>query len=110
MQTIEERVQKIEERNRAVEMDKAWEKSLARRIILMIFSYLAIAIFFIIIKVESPWINAIVPTVGFLLSTLSLSYFKKIGGIRANVLGPTVFTESPAGCLEICRKPDIVPS
>ena len=50
MPTLEERVQKIEERNRGVEQDKAWETSVVRRIILAVFSYLVIAIFFLVIE------------------------------------------------------------
>jgi len=39
-------------------------------------SYLAIAFYLkFVVRIE-PWLNAIVPTVGFLLSTLTLPYFK----------------------------------
>lgn len=75
---LEKRLQKIEERNRRVEIDKAWEISWFRRILLMIFTYLAISLYMNAIKVPSPWLNAIIPSIGFLLSTLSLPYFKKL--------------------------------
>jgi len=75
---LEERVAKIEERNRKVEIDKAWETSWTRRVLLIVFTYLAIALYLKFIVGINPWINAIVPAVGFLLSTLSLPYFKKI--------------------------------
>ncbi|HXS15528.1 MAG TPA: hypothetical protein VN711_05325 [Candidatus Saccharimonadales bacterium] len=75
---LEERVAKIEERNRKVEIDKAWETSSTRRVLLIVFTYLAIALYLKFIVGINPWINAIVPAVGFLLSTLSLPYFKKI--------------------------------
>ncbi len=74
---IEERVQKIEERNREVEQGKAWETSLTRRLLLAAFSYLAVAIFFIIIKLPNPWLNALVPALAFLIQQLSMPYFKK---------------------------------
>lgn len=78
MENLEERVRKIEERNQAVEKDKAWETSWARRGLLGIFTYLAVAIYFYFIGMQSPWLNAIVPALAFLISTLSMPFFKKI--------------------------------
>lgn len=76
--TLEERVEKIEKRNREVEQNKAWEISWSRKIVVAIFTYLAIALYLKFVVGIEPWLNAIVPTVGFLLSTLTLPYFKKI--------------------------------
>ena len=78
LQELEKEIQKLKERNRKVEMDKAWETSLARRGLLIIFTYVAIGLYLWAIKIENPWLNAIVPSVGFLLSTLTLSYFKNL--------------------------------
>jgi hypothetical protein len=75
---LEKRVEKIEARNSSVELNKAWETSLTRKILIAVFTYLAIALYFkYAIKID-PWINAIVPTVGFLFSTLTLSFFKTV--------------------------------
>ena len=74
---LEQRVKNIEERNERVEADKAWETSAMRRIILAIFSYLAVVIFFIIVEVPNPWLNAIVPALAFTIQQLSMPYFKK---------------------------------
>ncbi len=75
---LEKRIEKIEARNSSVELNKAWETSLTRKILIAIFTYLAIALYFkFVIKID-PWINAIVPTVGFLLSTLTMPFFKKL--------------------------------
>lgn len=76
--TIEERVTKIEERNRLVEQNKSWETSWTRKILLIIFTYLAIALYLKYIVGINPWVNAVVPSVGFLLSTLTLPWFKKL--------------------------------
>jgi len=76
--SLEERVRKIEQRNTAVEADKAWETSWTRKIVIAIFTYLAIALYLKFIVGISPWIHAIVPTVGFLLSTLTLPWFKSL--------------------------------
>jgi len=81
METIEElkqEIDKIKERNKRVEIDKAWEISYTRRVLLVIFTYLAMGIYLKAINVPSPWLNAIVPAVAFMLSTLTIPFFKKI--------------------------------
>ncbi|MDD2823417.1 MAG: hypothetical protein PHQ59_05055 [Candidatus Daviesbacteria bacterium] len=75
---IEEEILKIKERNKKAEVDKAWETSLFRRIVLMIFTYLAIGFYLNAINVSNPWLNAIVPAIGFMLSTLTLPVFKNL--------------------------------
>lgn len=77
-QQLEKRVQNIENRNKRVELDKTWETSYTRRFFVIIFTYLSIALYLkYVINIE-PWLNAIVPTLGFLLSTLTLPFLKKI--------------------------------
>lgn len=73
---LEKRVIAIETRNNRVERDKQWETSWIRRISLIIFTYIAIGLYLQIINVANPWLNAIVPAVGFFLSTLTLSVIK----------------------------------
>ncbi len=74
---LQNELEAIKLRNRRVEQDKAWETSLARKCTVAVLTYLTIFIFFFTIKVEKPFINALVPTLGFLLSTLSLPFIKK---------------------------------
>jgi hypothetical protein len=76
--SLEKRVKEIEERNLRVEGDKAWETSWTRRSLIAVFTYLSIALYFLVIGLSSPWLNAIVPTVGFLLSTLTIPFFKRM--------------------------------
>lgn len=78
MDTLEQRVGKIEERNAKVEADKAWEGSLTRKVLIALFTYAVIGLYLEAIEIERPWINAIVPTVGFTLSTLTMPFFKKV--------------------------------
>lgn len=78
MDGLEQRVKTIEDRNRGVEIDKAWEISWARRIVLVVLTYLAIGIYMWAIELPRPWLNAIVPAVAFVISTLSLPLFKNI--------------------------------
>lgn len=78
MDNLEERLRQIEERNVKVELDKAWETSWARRSLVALFTYLAIGLYLRAILVDRPWINAIVPAVGFMISTLTMPFFKKV--------------------------------
>ena len=81
METLEElalEIKNIKERNKRVETDKVWETSWMRKTLLALFTYLAIGLYLNAIKISEPWLNAIVPTIAFLLSTLTLPYFKKI--------------------------------
>jgi len=76
---LENRVRSLEKRNERVEGDKAWETSHTRKFIIAVFTYLAIAIYLYAINIPLPWLNAIVPTAGFLLSTLTLPFFRVCG-------------------------------
>ncbi len=78
IEQLEERLIKIEKRNQLVELNKAWETSYVRKGLLIIFTYLAIALYLHFIVGIDPWINAVVPAIGFLLSTLTLPFFKRL--------------------------------
>jgi len=71
-------IKEIKERNARVEADKAFEKSLTRKILIAVLTYIVIVLFFIFASLPKPFINSIVPTIGFVLSTLSFSFIKKI--------------------------------
>ncbi len=78
LKSLNQRIEAIEYRNQKVEVDKAWETSYARRLLLIIFTYLAVGLYMQAISVTNPWLNAIIPTLGFLLSTLTLPFFKRL--------------------------------
>ncbi len=78
MTDTKERLDLIEQRNKRVELDKAWETSWIRVTIIAILTYITIVLFFFVAELPKPFINSIVPTTGFVLSTLSLPFFKKI--------------------------------
>jgi len=75
---LNQEIEKIKERNRRVELDKTWELSWTRRIIILILTYATITLFFLAAKLPDPFLNSLVPTVAFALSTSSLPLFKKI--------------------------------
>ncbi len=78
IEQIKKDINEIKERNVRVETEKAWETSLFRKVLIAILTYVVIVIFFIFAELPRPFIGAIVPTLGFILSTLSVSYFKNI--------------------------------
>ncbi|MBS3066911.1 hypothetical protein J4205_03720 [Candidatus Pacearchaeota archaeon] len=75
---MKKEIHSILERNKRVEFDKAWEISFTRKIIIAVFTYIVIVLFFLVANLPRPFINPIIPTVGFLLSTLTLPLFKDI--------------------------------
>lgn len=78
LEELEKEIESIKQRNERVTDDKAWETSKTRRLLLILFTYIAIGCYLTAINVRDPWLNAIVPSIGFLLSTLTLPYFKKM--------------------------------
>ncbi len=78
LKDIDGRLKKIEERNRRVESQKAWETSISRRALLVLFTYLAAGFYLQAIRVSEPWLNAIMPAAAFMFSTLSLPFFRKL--------------------------------
>jgi hypothetical protein len=78
IEQIKKDINEIKERNARVEKDKAWETSLYRKILVAILTYIVVVLFFFFAHLPKPFVGAIVPTVGFVLSTLSVPFFKKI--------------------------------
>ena len=74
---LEDRVRTIEDRNMRVEADKAWEGSWTRKISIMAVTYVVVAAYLYFVVGIDPWINALVPVIGFFLSTLTVSLVKK---------------------------------
>lgn len=78
LEQIKEDIREIKERNARVEADKAWETSGFRKILVALLTYAVVVLFFVVAGLPEPFINAIVPTAGFVLSTLSVPVFKKM--------------------------------
>jgi hypothetical protein len=80
MPTIEElqfEIEEIKKRNQRVETDKDWETSTTRKIVVAILTYIVIVAFFFFAGLPKPFVNAIVPAIAFVLSTLTVAIFKK---------------------------------
>lgn len=73
---IGETIERMLDRNARVEAEKAWEQSYTRIGTIALITYACVALVLYIIGVEQYLISAIVPVIGYLLSTLSLPFLK----------------------------------
>ena len=74
----DEALKLIQERNARVEADKAWETSKTRRGVIAGITYIVAGLYMSALGANSPWLNALIPVGGYLLSTLSLPKIKEI--------------------------------
>lgn len=76
---IEKEIIQIKERNKRVELDKAWETSFTRKICICILTYIVVIIYSLLIqKITNVFLTSLVPVIGFTLSTLSLKVIRSI--------------------------------
>lgn len=71
-------IEAIKERNARVEADKAWETSRFRVCAVAVLTYLTMVLLMHAIGGTAPFLSALVPTTGFLLSTLTMRVAKKL--------------------------------
>lgn len=71
-------IQEIQERNRQVELNKAWETSWTRRLIIVGITYASAYIFMRYNNFQNPQWQALIPTGGYFLSTLTLPPVKSL--------------------------------
>lgn len=74
---LQSEINEIKTRNKRVEVDKAWETSWIRKLLILILTYIVMVIFFFTVKLPKPFLNAIVPSLAFVLSTMTIPLFKK---------------------------------
>lgn len=72
LRACEAELHEIRQRNLRVEADKAWETSGTRICAVAAVTYLLGALLFLLIDAPHPLRNALVPTLGYVLSTRSL--------------------------------------
>jgi len=76
---LENEIVKIKERNKRVELDKAWETSWSRKICICVLTYIVVVIYsHLINKISNIWLSSLVPVIGFTLSTVSLKLIRNI--------------------------------
>ncbi len=77
MTSLEQEIAEIKARNRRVEADKAWETSWSRKVLVAGLTYFVVVLLFVVAELPNPFVNAIIPSVAFVLSTLSIPLVKK---------------------------------
>ena len=75
---LESEIKQIKARNHKVEGDKAWETSWLRRILIIFFTYIFAVLWLTLADTTNPFLGAIVPCAGFLLSTLTIYSVKSV--------------------------------
>ena len=76
---LEKEIIQIKERNKRVELDKAWETSFTRKLCICILTYIVVIIYSVLIqKISNVLLSSLVPVIGFTLSTLSLKVIRNI--------------------------------
>jgi hypothetical protein len=74
---LEKEIQEIRARNKRVELEKAWETSLLRSVSILVVTYSLVVVVMYFLDIERPFINAIIPTLGYFLSTQTFPFIKK---------------------------------
>ena len=77
-------IESIKERNKRVERDKAWETSWTRRIFIVVATYVVSTIWLFVIDEPNPLLKALIPAIGYILSTLSIETLKNIWSKKTN--------------------------
>jgi hypothetical protein len=73
---IESEIPAIQNRNRRVESNKTWETGHFRLLSITGITYVTMVLVFLVLGSNRPFLDALVPTTGFFLSTLSLSFLR----------------------------------
>lgn len=77
VESLELQIQQIFERNQRVESQKNWETSGYRIFTIAILTYCFTACVFFLLGVEAFLLSACIPTLGYLLSCMSLAHLRK---------------------------------
>jgi hypothetical protein len=75
---VQEQLNQIIERNNRVELEKAWETSATRKLVIVSLTYIVTCAFLYTINEPIFLLKALVPVAGYILSTLSIPKIKKI--------------------------------
>lgn len=73
---IKKEIGLIKERNSRVEADKAWETSWTRKLLILLLTYAVIVVFFLVAELPDPFLNALVPSIAFVISTFTVGFVK----------------------------------
>ncbi len=77
MTVLEAQMVEVRSRNQRVETNKAWETSRVRLASVTLVTYVTMTLVFSMLGAGRPFLDALVPTTGFFLSTLSLPFVRR---------------------------------
>ena len=78
LEELNQKVEKILERNKKVELDKSWETSLLRRLFLAALTYVPVLALLLIINAPQPYLAAIIPAAAYLIQQYSLPFMRSL--------------------------------
>ncbi len=81
---VEMAMREVLARNQRVERHKAWETSRTRLLSVTLVTYITMIFVFVVLGSVQPMFDALVPTTGFFLSTLSLPFVRRLWERYAN--------------------------
>lgn len=85
LEQLQKEVSELKARNARVELDKAWETSLFRKALVVVLTYIVVMIYLVSMDFPRPFLSSIVPTVGFVLSTVTVGVVKRWWVVRNTV-------------------------
>lgn len=74
---LKEEIEKIKERNRRVEGDKAWETSKTRTVFISVITFCIVYVFMTFGNANNPFLSSLVAVAAYWLSTESYGLLKK---------------------------------
>jgi hypothetical protein len=74
---VKKEIAALKERNRRVEAEKAWETSGFRVLCIAVTTYVIASVVLCAIGVKDFFLNALIPTIGYYLSTQSFPFVKR---------------------------------
>ena len=73
---LKKEIDKIKARNKRVEQDKAWETSWTRKLFIMMATYGVVVLFMLVTQERNPYLKALLPAIGYILSSISYDAVK----------------------------------
>ena len=78
LETLSKDIELIKERNMRVAAEKAWERSGVRVLAICILTYITASVILRYLAAPNFYVSALIPVAGFYLSTLSVSFIKRL--------------------------------
>lgn len=78
LEHLEQEIELLQARNSRVDAEKKWETSWQRRLGIIMTTYFVMILVFWSLGNDRSLMNAIIPTLGYTLSTLSMGWLKRI--------------------------------